>query len=276
MMRHVPGFISARAYSPDSARQRRSILRHFCEQVTDPTPDEVLAWWATISHLAPASRAAHLSCVRAFLEHLRTLGLIDHDPTLTIRRPTNPPRPPVTLSAPQIVALLVTVTTLRERAVAALMLGCGLRACDVAALDVDNVDLTDRILRVRGKGNKYRLVPMPLATVECVADYLARFPASSGPLMRNCSGARMSPDYLRYRMTRALYRAGVKQCAHDGRSPHVLRRTCATALLESGASIREVQSVLGHSSISSTERYLALPDAKRLVDVVERGPMSTV
>lgn len=168
MHRHVEPFLAARAYSPDSAKQRRCILRRFLAEVPEPTTEHVLAWWASISELAPASRQAHLSCVRQFLGHLRTVGVINHDPTLPIRRPTNPQRPPVTLTPAQVILLLVSIRTLRERAVVALMLGCGLRACDVVALNVENVDLVGRTLYVRGKGNKYRLVPMPLAVVECV------------------------------------------------------------------------------------------------------------
>lgn len=85
---------------------------------------------------------------------------------------------------------------------------------------------------------------------------------------------RKLPPRLRNRLTRVLYNVGVKQAPHDGRSPHVLRRTCATTLLESGASIRDVQRILGHSSLATTERYLALPDTRRLLELIDSGPMS--
>lgn len=274
MHRHVDTFLAARAYSRDSVKQRRCILRRFLTDVTEPTTEHVLQWWAGLDHLAPASRQAHLSCVRSFMAHLRTLGVITDDPTAMIRRPTNPPRPPVTLTAQQVLILLLAVPTLRDRAAVALMLGCGLRACDVVGLDVENVDLDGRVLYVRGKGNKYRLCPIPQATVECVTDYLRVRPTVSGPLIRSRNGGRMAASTLRVRLTDVLYRAGVKQAAHDGRSPHVLRRTCATTLLESGASIRDVQRILGHSSLATTERYLALPDTRRLLDLIDSGPMS--
>lgn len=276
MKRHVEPFLAARAYSPDSAKQRRCILRRFLGTVTEPTPTQVLAWWAGIAHLSAATRAAHLSCVRAFLQHLRAVGVVDGDPTATIRRPTNPPRPPVTLTAAQVVQLLVSIRTLRDRATVALMLGCGLRAGDVCALDVDNVDMVGRTLYVRGKGNKYRLVPIPRATIDCVDDYLTAYPATTGPLIRSLDGERLTPPRLRNRLTRVLYNVGVKQAPHDGRSPHVLRRTCATTLLETGASIRDVQTILGHSSLATTERYLARPDTVRLLEAVDRGPLSKV
>jgi site-specific recombinase XerD len=166
----------------------------------------------------------------------------------------------------------VSITDPVVMVAAALMLGCGLRAFDVTQLDVDDVDLAQRVLRVHGKGGKVRLVPVP----ELVADLLAVHldGMGDGPLVRTDGGHRLSAERLRARLTSALYRAGVKHGPLDGRSSHVLRRTCATALLESGASLVDVQAVLGHADLSSTSRYLALPDVKRLRSVIEGGPLA--
>jgi integrase/recombinase XerC len=274
MHQHIEPFIVARSYAPASAEQRRWLLGRFCDDVGDELAvDACYRWWAGIAHLAPATRRAHLSAARQFIAHLIVVGVVDADPTVTITPPRLQQGPPVTITPAEAIRFLACVGNLRDRVAAALMLGCGLRAGDVARLDVDHVDLVERIARVPGKGGKVRLVPIP----ELVADMLHQLVAgmTSGPLIRTGCGHRLSPGQLRARLTRELYRAGVKHGPHDGRSSHVLRRTCATTLLESGAaSIVDVQAILGHSSLASTQRYMALPDAKRLLSVIESGPLS--
>lgn len=270
---HIDGFICARCYAATSARQRRQLLHQFRAVVgEDITVESVYRWWASIAHLSAASRRAHLSAVRAFIEHLRMIGVMDCDPTESLRAPRVTPSPPVTISPAEARRFLGTVTNRRDRIAAALMLGCGLRAGDVARLDVGDVDLAARILRVTGKGSKVRLVPIP----EVVAVELASFMVGmgDGPLIRGRSGERLTASHLRHRITDELTAAGIKRGPLDGRSSHVLRRTCATTLLEGGqASIKDVQTILGHASLASTERYLALPDARRLVSVIDSGPL---
>jgi integrase/recombinase XerD len=270
---HVESFIVARSYAPASARQRRHLLGQFHAHVGDDlTVQAVYSWWASISHLADATRRAHLSAVRQYLRHLVTIGVLDSDPTATISAPRVHHAPPVTITPAEAVRFLACVTDPRVRVAAALMLGCGLRAGDVTRLDTDNVSLTERILRVDGKGHRVRLVPIP----DVVADILATLIDSmcDGPLIRTSCGRRLSPEQLRYRLTRELERAGIKRHALDGRSSHVLRRTCATTLLEHGATLPAVQAILGHTQLSSTQRYLAVPEVKALRGIIEAGPLS--
>lgn len=276
---HVPGFLAARGYAPTSLYQRRSILRHLVTvtgdiPARDFSPAHAFMWWGSIAHLSPASRQAHLSGVRQYVAHLIALDLLDADPTATIKRPHAAAKPPVTLTIEQVLRFIGGLTTVRDRAAASLMLGCGLRVSDVTSLNVEDIDMAQRILRVRGKGGKVRLCAMPLATIECVSDLLRIYPADNGAVIRTRDGRRLNTQTLRVCITQALYDAEIKRYAFDGRSSHVLRRTCATMLLESGASIREVQAVMGHESIATTQAYLALPDTQRLIAVVERGPLS--
>lgn len=277
--RYIDSFIVARSYSPASARQRRHLLGQFADLTGHPTPDQltpelVYDWWAQIAHLADSSRRAHLSAVRQFIGHLQTIGVIDTDPTITITPPRLHHAPPVTIDPAEAARLLVAITNPRDRVAAAMMVGCGLRAGDVARLDCDDIDLHQRIARVPGKGGKIRLVPLPALVVDMLSDHMAGM--TEGPLIRTPGGHRLTVGQLRYRITRELYRAGIKRGPHDGRSSHVLRRTCATTLLESGqASLVDVQSILGHAALSSTQRYIALPDAKRLRTVIEAGPLGS-
>lgn len=270
---HVEPFISARSYAPASAKHRRTVLRHFVDEVGDDLSVEAMfRWWASIAHLSVASRRAHLGAVRAFVAHLRVVGVLDGDPTASITAPKDQPAPPVTISPAEATRFLATIGNRRDRVAAALMLGAGLRGGDVARLDVDDVDLGERILRVHGKGGKTRLVPLPAVVVAMLTEHLDGM--DDGPLIRGRTGGRLTPNYLRARLTDELRAAGIKRGPLDGRSSHVLRRTCATTLLEGGeATMVDVQAILGHASLSSTQRYLALPSAKRLRGVIESGPL---
>lgn len=275
---HIEPFITSRSYARESARQRRILLGQFARTVGDKPPDQITAgqvldWWQGTEHLSANSRKAHLCAVRAFMGYLLSIDAIASDRTAYIATPRVYAGPPVVLTEDQILSVLRHATTVRDQAAVALMLGCALRSSDVAALRVENIDLQARLLTVRGKGNKMRLVPMPVATVACVMAQMNYVP-STGPLIRKLRGAGgVASSTVRVALTEVLRRAGVKQAAYDGRSPHVFRRTCATVLLESGASIRDVQEILGHRSTSSTMPYLARPDAARLVKVIDLGPL---
>lgn len=273
MREHVEGFIVARSYAPASAKQRRYLLGQFFDHVGDDlTVASVYDWWASISHLSDASRRAHLSAVRQFMRHLVTIGVIDSDPTATITAPKLHQAPPVTITPAEAIRFLACISNSRDRVAAALMLGCGLRAGDVCRLDTDSVQLAERILRVPGKGGKVRLVPIPDVVADLLSNHLAGM--GDGPLIRTPCGHRLSAEQLRFRLTRELQRAGIKRHALDGRSSHVLRRTCATTLLEHGATLPAVQAILGHSQLSSTQRYLAVPEVKALRGIIEAGPLS--
>lgn len=276
---HIPAFLDARSYRPASIRQRRGLLSQFVARTGNPrardlTVELVLGWWSSLATLRPASRKAHLGAARVFVRHLRAIGAVDGDPMLVIEAPTVPRPEPVTLTGAEIVRLLAGLPTARDRCMVGLMLGCALRGGEVASLNVEDVDLDARVLTVLGKGGQSRFVPMPTAAVECVTEWLVERPATSGPLVRRVDDeGRLSVHQMRQRVTRLLTEAGIKRAAWDGRSPHALRRTCASELLESGASVRDVQTVLGHRSLASTEHYLRRPDRARLQRVIESGPL---
>jgi integrase len=271
---HIEPFVIARGYAPSSARQRRVLLRRFCAEVGDvATTAAVHAWWAAIAHLSPASRHANLCAVRQFCGYLRAVEVLVGDPTAALRSPRVEAGPPVVLTQRDAMAVLAAAADPLERCAIALMLGCGLRVGDVRNLDVVDVDPVQRLVRVRSKGAKVRVVPMPELVTELVAVQCAI--VGDGPLMQTSrSRGRLASSTLQQRVSRALYRAGVKRAPGDNRSSHVLRRTCATELLMGGtATITDVQAILGHASLQSTSRYLARPDAARLLAVIESGPL---
>jgi integrase len=279
---HIEPFVVAHGYAPSSARQRRVLLGRFCVETGDVTPDRLNApmvhsWWAAIAHLSPASRHANLCAVRQFCGYLRAVEVLVGDPTAALRSPRVEVGSPVVLGHVEALRVLACAETLPDRCAIALMLGCGLRIGDVRQLTCEDVDLGERLLRVRSKGSKVRVVPMPQLVVDVVAEQVGAVGGSGALIRSSRTGGRMSASGLDRRVNDVLVAAGVKRGARDNRSSHVLRRTCATELLMNGAAtITDVQAILGHASLQSTSRYLARPDAARLLSVIESGPLGTV
>lgn len=277
---HIDGFIVARSYCPNSATQRRTLLRQFVRSVGDIPPadiglPETLAWWESLEHLSDATRKAHLATVRLFLDHLVETGAIATNPARSIKSPVVHLPPPVTLTARQVSDVLVSARSLLDRAIILLMLGSGLRSSDVAALRIEDIDRPSMVFTVKGKGGKTRTVPILSDVLEAV-DELAD--GRSYGLLVQCDRSSMArrSDFVRLRAQAVLQVAGVKQHPLDRRSPHVLRRTFATKLIDNGVPLTVVQEILGHASIETTRRYIAHAKVSRLVEAVQRGPLSAL
>lgn len=270
-------FMVARGYSGESRRQRLVIINGFIDHTGNPTCDDItpadmIAWWATKSDRKPATRRAYLTVIRLWWRHNIAMGWATSDPTILIATPRIPNRPPVSLRAAEIETILAVPRTPRNRAILTLMLGCGLRSGDLQRVNIEDVDMGHRVIRVRVKGGDELIKPVPRIAAEDLAVLLDTLP-SHGPLIRVC-GRRISVSRLRAVVTAMLVDAGVKRDAHDGRSPHILRRTFATELLRAGVNVKDVQDLMGHDSLTSTQRYLAPSDAGELLEAVELGPLS--
>jgi integrase/recombinase XerC len=165
----------------------------------------------------------------------------------------------------------------RDRALFELLYATGLRVSEAAGLDLEDVDFTSRLLRVVGKGNKERIAPFGEAAEEALAVYLparaerrarAR-PAEADdgePLFVNARGGRLTTRSMARLLKRRLSAAGLPTEI----SPHALRHSFATHLLEAGADLRAIQELLGHASLSTTQKYTHL-DAARLREVYRRA-----
>lgn len=143
---------------------------------------------------------------------------------------------------------------LRDRAILTLLYGCGLRISEALALNVG--DITDRsdFLRVKGKGNKERIVPLLPIVWQCISAYLAESPyklSVGEPLFLGARGERLSPRIIQRQVQKLRYRLGLA----DNLTPHALRHTFATQLLSEGVDLRSLQELLGHSSLITTQRY---------------------
>lgn len=215
---------------------------------------------------APATVAQRLAALRAYFRWALREGRITDDPTTLLARPkvrVSLPRVLEPAEAEAVVEHPISSATprgdaeLRNRAILELAYGAGLRVSELAALDVTDVDAAEGLVHVRqGKGRKDRRVPIGPPGVAAVEAYAAGRVA--GPLFLNPAGGRLG--------TRSIYtvvhRSGV-QNGLAGVHPHAMRHSFATHLLQNGADIRSIQEMLGHASLSTTQRYAAV-DLDRL------------
>lgn len=272
----VDGYIATRRWAAGTLKHSTYTLRGFAEvvgvdrSVRDVDHQSCADWWATKVHLAPSSARARRSTVANFLSWCRHTGLLEGDPLAGIPVPREPRRMPATLSETDVAELRRVLPDYRAAAIVELMLRLGLRCVDVSNLQVHDVDLRGLTITVTGKGQHVDLLPLPSACADAVERHLRRHPTPAGPLFRTyTTPARpMSAQCISEMVGGWLRDAGLKHSRHDGIGAHALRRTCATELLQRGT-IRQVQAVLRHASLSSTERYLRRSDAEELRGLVE-------
>jgi tyrosine recombinase XerC len=228
-----------------------------------------------------ASAARKLAAIRTFGRYLRREGLLDGDPAALVGTPRRDQRLPAHLGEGEMTRLLEmpdTSTPLgrRDRAILELFYASGLRLSELVGLDVDDLNLSARVLRVLGKGGKQRLVPFNHSAGDAVRAWLKDWGTLRGqspPRSSRGTGRRpREPLFLNYQGTRLstrsvdrLVRRYVAACsARLGISPHALRHSFATHLLERGADLRAIQELLGHSRLSTTQRYTHVNAAQLL------------
>jgi integrase/recombinase XerD len=220
--------------------------------------------------LAPATLARRVAAARTFFRHQQLLGARDDNPAASLELPRRTRKLPRTLSPREVERLIeaaagTTPRCLRDGALVELLYGAGLRVSEAVGLERAAVDLDRRLVRVTGKGNKERIVPIGRAAVEAMRRYLARgrpfldrrhrpelfLNARGGPLTR--AGAFLI-------LRKLADRAGLEP---ERVHPHLLRHSFATHLLEGGADLRSVQEMLGHADLATTELYTHVSDRRR-------------
>ena len=214
---------------------------------------------------APSSRGRRLASIKSFYKYLVRQKLLPGSPAKLVKSPKLPKSLPKVLPVEEVFALLdvhdlKTVLGLRDKAILELLYGGGLRISELCGLDVLDVDRSGRIVRVMGKGSKERLVPVNAAAIRSLEAYLARRgellatpSAGQDPdaMFLNARGGRLTARSIRRHLD-----AHVLKCALARKvSPHALRHSFATHLLGGGADIRSIQELLGHASLSTTQRY---------------------
>jgi|KBSMisStandDraft_5_1062788.scaffolds.fasta_scaffold18516_6 integrase/recombinase XerC len=277
----VERLLAARAAhgdSPHTVRALRGDLDELCgflaqQGMTPETcgSEPLRRWQARLAarRLAPATVARHLSSARALFADLVRRGERPDDPSLVLIGPRRRRRLPDPVTAEDCTQLLDgdwndDVRSLRDRAVLELLYGCGLRASEVCGLALSSYDPVAGRLRVVGKGDRERLIPVGEPAREALDAWLLsgrpRFAGASDALLVSVRGRPLSPSDVRRTLERRGRIAGV-----SARSPHALRHAYATHLLEGGAGLREIQELLGHASAATTQIYahVAVPHLVR-------------
>lgn len=215
------------------------------------------------SRLAPSSVARKIASLRGFHRFLVSEGLSSVDPTALVETPRLPRRLPKALTVDEVFRILDSPSTReplgrRDRALLEFMYATGARVTETVALDLDAIDLEERTAIVTGKGSHQRVVPVGGHAVAAVMEYLPdrmRLKGNRpdpGALFLSARGRRLSRQGVWVIVKRHARRAGIE----PGKiSPHVLRHSAATHMVEGGADLRTVQEMLGHANISTTQVY---------------------
>jgi integrase/recombinase XerC len=322
MRDHLKSFLAFlqhnRHVSPHTLRAYESDVTQYLAWVAGATGKKMSALAAgdldmmsARSHLAELNKAGKarssvarkLSALKTFVRYLRREDLIEHDPTAMAVAPKRDQTIPVFLSEAEITRLIETPDTgdplgRRDRAILELFYASGLRLSELVAVDMEDLNLSGRMVRVMGKGRKERLLPFNQSAGDAIkvwmrdrAAIMTRRPpqAAVSPKHRavaakaakagaKADSGKSDPLFINYRGTRLtdrsvdrLLRKYVAQCStRMGISPHALRHSFATHLLQRGADLRAIQELLGHAALSTTQRYTHV-NAAQLIDVYRKS-----
>ena len=286
---------TVRAYDSDLSQYLVFLASHLDRRVSDLGP-------ADLDHLnaraflgdrhkrgnSKSSAARKLSAIRAFGRYLRREGLIEGDPAALVGTPKREQRIPSHLAVDEMSKLLDTPDTTdplgrRDKAILELFYASGLRLSELVGLDLDDVNLSGRVVRVLGKGRKERIVPFNRSAADALRAWLGDRAAIAPSALRRGKDVRprgrpRDPLFLNYqggrlstRSVDKLVRRYVAACStRYGISPHALRHSFATHLLEAGADLRAIQELLGHARLSTTLRYTHV-NAAQLIETYRKA-----
>lgn len=305
--RHVSPH-TVRAYEIDVTQYLAWIAAETGKKMSQLGPDD-LGMTSVRSHVGELNKAGKarstvarkLSGLRTFVKYLRREEIIEHDPTAMAVAPKRDQTIPVHLSEPEIERLIETPNSgdplgRRDRAILELFYASGLRLSELVAIDLEDINLSERMVRVMGKGGKERLVPFNQSTLSAIKAWMKdrelllvsrrkpeppRAIAKRGVSPKRPRAAKADtrdPLFINYRGSRLTGRSVdrqlrryVAQCSTRlGISPHALRHSFATHLLQRGADLRAIQELLGHARLSTTQRYTHV-NAAQLIDVYRKS-----
>jgi integrase/recombinase XerC len=221
-----------------------------------------------------------ISSLKAFYRYLLRIGKIRQNPAEMIQTLKTEKHMPAFLSVDEMFELLGcpqgdSVLSLRNRAMLEVFYSSGLRLGELAGLNVTDIDFNQRLIKVRGKGKKERIIPIGEPAIRAVEEYLAKaageLNSASGeffkkPLFLNAKGRRITTRSI----ARIVNDLSVRSVAGKRISPHALRHSFATHLLNAGADLRAIQELLGHESLSTTQKYTAV-NVQRMMEVYDKA-----
>ena len=231
------------------------------QSVADLTLIDLRSWLADLQQRGQARStiARKAAAARAFTSWARKRGIIDNDPALRLLSPSVPKTLPAILSPDQATHMLASIVEedpvlqARNIAIVELLYATGIRVSEICGLDVSDVDRRRNVAKVMGKGNKERVVPFGIPAAGALDSWIplrSQLAVDPQALFVGVRGARIDPRTVRTLVNRVTLAATGQRL-----SPHALRHSTATHVLEGGADMRVVQELLGHSSMSTTQRY---------------------
>jgi len=289
----MKGFIEAflgtlreqKGYSLHTVRSYRADLIHFFTflgtRQEDVHATEIRAYLGSLfGRYKRTTIARKLSAIRSFLAFLERKGILESNPAKEISSPKLEKYIPGYLTVDEVFRLLerpekTKLFGSRDQAVLELLYSCGIRVSEMAGLNISSIDFDERLLKVTGKGNKERVVPVGRQALGAVKRYLdatkhlrvkGEWDQQDAPLFLNQRGGRLS--------SRSIHRIVKKYALECGFSPeispHSMRHTFATHMLDGGADLRSVQELLGHESLSTTQKYTHV-SLDRLMEVYDKA-----
>lgn len=269
-----------RAYISDVSEFIRFLSNHTAQRISigdisAAALSDFRAWMSrqAVSGKANASRARSLSGVKNFLSWMDKQGIAHNAALKGVRSPKIPRKLPKPLEAKTTFRLLDELpcdhwTGLRDKALFTLLYGCGLRIDEALSLNIKDIP-KDGFLRVRGKGNKERQVPVLKQVITTINEYLEERPFAAtrdSPVFIGERGKRLNQGVAQKAMRDLREVLNLPETA----TPHALRHSFATHLLQNGANLREIQDLLGHASLSTTQRYTEI-NAEELLKVYKKS-----
>ena len=272
---------TAQAYSDDVDK----LVRYFADAgvgIEHATTDDLERFVCTLQDVGiqPRSQARIISGVKGFYKFLRMEGYMDNDPTELLLTPKIGRHLPEVLTVEEIDRMIDCIDMSkaegqRNRAIIETLYGCGLRVSELVTLKLSQLYVDERYLVIQGKGNKQRIVPISPVAIEQIALYLeqtrSRQVAQRGNediLFLNRRGAMLTRQMIFLIVKQLCKLAGIRKVI----SPHTLRHSFATHLLEGGANLRAIQQMLGHESITTTEIYVHIDRSRLRDEILQHHP----
>ena len=269
---------TVRSYEHDLGMYSRYLREIFGEAASpagaDPARLRRYSAWLTGQGYSASTVARRLACLRSYFRFLRRTGALASDPSAGLRNPKQPRRLPRLLRVDEIIRLLDAIPgdtppSVRDRAMLETLYGGGLRVSELVGLNVEDLDIDQELVKVRGKGRRERLCPIGEMAAHWLKLHIPlRKPelAYEKAMFLNQRGSRLSSRSVGRLLEAHLLHAGLVNAA----SPHTLRHSFATHLLDRGADLRSVQELLGHRKLTTTQIYTHVTQ-ERMLDMYHQA-----
>lgn len=265
---------TVKAYRGDLENFRNFLLKEE-KKIEDADIATINAYVSTLyGKNSPSSVERKVSAIRSFFSYLVRKGIATQNPAKLVRTPKKEKRLPVFLSVDEVFNLVDVKDSgenplrVRDRAILELLYSSGLRASELAGATLADLSVGEAVIRVRGKGNKERIVPVGSKALSALGEYLdirGKLKPASDRIFLNSRGGGITTRSL----ARIIKKYGLVSGISKNVSPHVLRHSFATHLLAGGADLRAIQEMLGHASLSTTQKYTHL-SVERIMEVYDK------